>query len=253
MNSALHHDGISRLPLLKSQADPIEWLEKNLEVTRLGDSELLEVSLPSRTGLSTKEQASLINAVVSAYIDEVVDKDRKMMLQRQETLKILSKTYSDMMKARRDTIRKLASTDFPSAQVALWDTLRADLPRQYHDLEARNVELRMDRAEAEAMLLRRKQNEASSGEQGRKEIAQLEDRVAALDARRKVLDREVDLLAKKMRSASQRVELLDLADYEDDLKQIQLAADKIGAALEELNIELQAPPRVRLIEPAESD
>ena len=108
MNAALQHDGISRLPLLKSQADPIDWLVKNVEVNRLGDSELVEVSLPP-TGLPGKEQATVINAVVSAYIDEVVNKDRRRMLQRHDTLKKLSKTYSEMLKTRRDTIRKLGA------------------------------------------------------------------------------------------------------------------------------------------------
>jgi hypothetical protein len=56
-----------------------------------------------------------------------------------------------------------------------------------------------------------------------------------------------------MRSACQRVELLDLAEYQDDLKQIQFAAEKIGAAVEQLNIELQAPPRVTLVELAEAN
>ena len=72
-NSALQHDGISSLPLLKSQADPIDWLEKSLEVTKLGESEILEVSLVPRTGFSSKEQATIVNAVVDAYIDEVVN------------------------------------------------------------------------------------------------------------------------------------------------------------------------------------
>jgi hypothetical protein len=46
MMSALQHDGIANLPLLKSQADPIDWLEKNLEVNSIADTEIVEVSLP---------------------------------------------------------------------------------------------------------------------------------------------------------------------------------------------------------------
>ena len=118
MNAALQHGGISKLPLLKSQADPIDWLVKNLEVNRLGESEIVEVSLPPRTGFSGKEQATIINAVVGAYIEEVADKDRKQMLQRQETLKKLSKTYSEMMKTRRETIRHLAWTASPAQTIS---------------------------------------------------------------------------------------------------------------------------------------
>ena len=93
MNAALQQDGISRLPLLKSQADPVDWLVKNLEVSRLVDSEIVEVSLPPRTGFSSKEQASCHQRRRGAYIDEVVNKDRKQMVasarDAQETLKRL--------------------------------------------------------------------------------------------------------------------------------------------------------------------
>ena len=80
--------------MFKSEADPIDWLVKNLEVNRLGESEIVEVSLgPRRAGISSKDQATIINAVAGAYIDEVVNKERKQMLRRtrdaQETLKNL--------------------------------------------------------------------------------------------------------------------------------------------------------------------
>jgi hypothetical protein len=253
MNTALHHDGISRLPLLKSQGDPIEWLEKNLEVTRLGDSELLEVSLPSRTGFSTKEQASLINAVVSAYIDEVVDKDRKIMLQRQETLKKLWKTYSDMMRTRRDTIRKLAKT--ASSVQTTSDQEGYAVSWLYHDLRTRAIDLTLERVKAEALLKWRRKIEARSSELSQKEIAQLQEQLTVLEAQQKAIQHELEILVDQMQKTidRDRASDLDLTDYQDDLKHIQLAADKIGEALEELNVELQAPPRITLVERAEAD
>jgi hypothetical protein len=251
-NSALQRDGISKSALVKSLADPIEWLEKNLEVSRLGDSELLEVSLPSRTGFSTKEQAWLINAVVGAYIDEVVNKDRQQMRHRQETLKKLLKDYSDMMKTRRDTIRKLATA---SHGQTISDREEYALSRLHLDLRTRAIDLTLERVKAEALLKWRRKSESRSSDQAQKEIAQLQDQLVVLEAQQKAIQHELELSVDQMQKTSdrERASDLDLTEYQDDLKQIQLAATKIGAALEELNVELQAPPRVTLVEKAEAD
>ena len=163
MNAALQHDGISRLPLLKSQADPIDWLVKNLEVNRLGESEIIEVSLPPRTGFSSKEQATVINAVVSAYIDEVVDKERKLMLQRQETLKKLSRAYSEMMKTRRETIRKLASSASHGQELS--ESEKYAMSRLQLDLRTRAIDLTLERVKAEALLKWRRKSQTRSSEQ----------------------------------------------------------------------------------------
>jgi hypothetical protein len=253
MNTALQHDDISRLPLLKSQADPIDWLEKNLEVSNIADTELVEVSLPPRTGFSSKDQATVINAVVRAYIDEVVSKDRKQMLRRQETLKKLSREYSEMMNSRRDTIRKLASTAAHSQTIS--DQEEYAVSRLHLDLRTRAIDITLERVKAEALLKLRRKSEARSSEQSRKEIAQLQVQLTVLEAQQNAIQHELELSVDQMQKTTdrERASDLDLSEYQDDLKQLQIAADKIGATLEELNVELQAPPRVMLVERAEAN
>jgi hypothetical protein len=202
MNAALQHDGISRLPLLKSQADPIEWLVTNLEVNWLRDSELVEVSLPPRTGLSSTEQASVINAVVNAYMDEVVNKERKQKLQRQETLKKLSKTYADMLKTRRDTIRKLASTAPQGQEPSEWE--KYTMSRLQLDLSTRAIDLTLERVKAEALLKWRRKSEARSSEQSQKEIAQLEEQLTVLEAQQKAIQHELELSVDQMPKTNDR-------------------------------------------------
>ena len=79
--------------------------------------------------------------------------------------------------------------------------------------------------------------------------------MTVLEAQQKAIHHELELSVDQMQKTidRERASDLDLSDYQDDLKQIQLAADKIGTTLEELNVELQAPPRVTLVERAEVD
>ena len=127
------------------------------------------------------------------------------------------------------------------------------MPRLFLDLRTREVDLKLQWVEAEALLHSRTKVEAKSGDQSQKELAQLQDRLTVLVAQQKAVHHEIELLVAQMRKAFDRASDLDLSEYQDDLKQVQLAADKIGTALEELNVELQAQPRIMLLERAEGN
>ena len=73
LSTALADRRASQLLSIKNRSDPITWLQQNLEVTNPKDTELLQVSLASSSGASTSDQAVIINAIVHAYIDEVVN------------------------------------------------------------------------------------------------------------------------------------------------------------------------------------
>src|SRR5262249_49623551 len=73
LQTAFQRPEVRRLPAIKNRTDPVAWLEQNLDVTNLPDTELLQVSMAARSGASGSDQAALINAVVHAYLDEVVN------------------------------------------------------------------------------------------------------------------------------------------------------------------------------------
>src|SRR5262249_25213927 len=75
LTAAFRSPEVQRLPAIKSRTDPLAWLEQNLEVTNLPDTELLQVAMMASSGASGTDQASLINTVVRAYMDEVVHRD----------------------------------------------------------------------------------------------------------------------------------------------------------------------------------
>jgi capsular exopolysaccharide synthesis family protein len=105
LSSALSSEGISKLPMIRDLPDQLAWLQENVEAQFLGESELMEISLG---GDRPEDLKRIVNAVTAAFMDEIVLKEGKEKAGRLETLKKLSKTYTDMKKTRRDTIRKLA-------------------------------------------------------------------------------------------------------------------------------------------------
>ena len=122
------------------------------------------------------------------------------------------------------------------------------LPRLYHDLRTRRVQLRLEQSEAETLLARRKKAEGATTDPSRQEIARLEDRLAVLIAGQKVIDEELERLTQEMRGTVGRE--LDLAAAKEDIAQMEDASRKIAAEVEALSVELEAPPRIRTIDDA---
>jgi hypothetical protein len=67
------------------------------------DTEIMEISLSG----SDPEQAGIVNAIKNAYFEEVVNIELRRRSDRHAKLKRIKQTYADMLKERRDTIRKL--------------------------------------------------------------------------------------------------------------------------------------------------
>jgi hypothetical protein len=249
LDAALQDRGVSQLPSIKSRPDPIAWLQQNLEVTNLKDTEILQVSLAPGFGASGSDQAAIINAVVRAYINEVANVDVKRRTDRYNQLRKIKEQYAEILHERRETLRKRSTSS--GRGESLTALAKDALPRLYHDLRTQRVKLRLERAEAETLLARRKEVPGSATDPVRsKEIAQIEDRLAVLSAGQKVLDEELEQASNEMRGAADQS--LDLKAMIDEIAQVEDASRMIGAEVEALNVELEAPARIRLIEDAVS-
>jgi capsular exopolysaccharide synthesis family protein len=77
---------------------------------------------------------------------------------------------------------------------------------------------------------------------------ELQQQLAVLEDLEKTLKAEIQRLNEGNHSLT--VNTLDLQSIQDELEQTQQAATKIGSEVEALTVELQARPRVRLLEPA---
>ena len=109
INSALQQPGISQLDVVKGQDDPVGWLLDHLEVTNPEETEVLEVALAAGSDASEDEQAKLVNAIVQSFFEIIINKDAQTKSSRLETLKKLSSTFKDMMRSRRELLRRLGA------------------------------------------------------------------------------------------------------------------------------------------------
>lgn len=103
LQAALRNPKVGRLPSVRAQVDPVEWLAKKLTITFTG--EILQVSL---NGNDPVEITDLVNAVTDAYLREVVNADRNRRRARFAQLKDVYAKYSDGLKNKREALRTLA-------------------------------------------------------------------------------------------------------------------------------------------------
>ena len=146
--AALRGPEIAKLQCVKRRATPVRWLQDELEVNFPGDAEIMRVSL---VGDEPKESALLLNAIVDAYLREVVDMERK---RRNDRLNELDDVYSakyEQVRRKMNEFRKLAEalgTGSPEAmklkqQIAL---------RRFGDVQTACFRTRLARSRAEGEL-----------------------------------------------------------------------------------------------------
>ena len=107
LRAALNQPGIGELAVIKNQKNPIDWLGRNLQVTFPGNAEIMKVSL---AGASQKELATLVNAVVDAYMTEVVGVERKKLDDCLNELKNIQVRKSEEVKNELNELRIMAKS-----------------------------------------------------------------------------------------------------------------------------------------------
>ncbi len=190
LQAALKDEKVSKYRMVQEQADPISWLEQELTVRFVQDSDVLEIAC-LRGATQSRSQAWSTRS--RRYMSEVVNVDVKRQTERHAKLKKIKDMYSEILKERRNRFRHYSrEIDFG----------KEPFPTLYQNLMAQNIQLDMERAEAETLLARRKKAAGAETDQVRKEIAQLDDRIAVLTARKKVLDDGLEQV--KPRTADRR-------------------------------------------------
>jgi beta-lactamase regulating signal transducer with metallopeptidase domain len=99
LRQALTEPGIAQLAIVKAQADPVRWLQKNLQAQYEADSDKLRVQLAAGPA---DEAAKIVNAVVKAYFDEIVNESSR---RRKAELAKLQRAYNER-EARVADLRK---------------------------------------------------------------------------------------------------------------------------------------------------
>jgi hypothetical protein len=225
LNTALRQLQARDLPVLREQADPLPWLERSLRVDFDLAPEIMRVSLE---GGKPDGLAEILNAVVAAYLQEIVEKERNERNIRLEALKKLHTNYETVLSDKRKTLRRLATSvggdlDSPLQRDLLFQDL-LDCKR-----ELRRV--RLERAAARAQAAKADQPSPTD---------------APLAAKEELLRaEEKELLARLNPRAA-----VDLEPLRADIDQVNKVAERVAAEVEVLKVELQAPERIRVLEEA---
>jgi len=326
LNAALKQEGIAKLKVIAKQVDPIEWLEKELQVDFANGSEILRISM---SGNEAAEVMALVNAVTQAYRDEVVDVEAKTRRDRYEMLKETWSRYQENLREKRKELKRLTEVAGSDDKRTLADLNRleidrlgraeTELARVESELRSLRVELQilqeeqaMNAADISPAVIEAEVNKDRSIElldarmaQSQKTFDQvsrlvrnggdpslqrqrnefeaartalvaqkkklypivtqqlqekarsgLEVRTGLLQERIKILSGLEGVLAADVKRLSDRYHSItrnsvDLFSIQEEIGSADQIAKTIGSEVEALNIELQAPPRIRLLERAE--
>jgi hypothetical protein len=148
------------MPLPKYR-DPIEWPQQSLEVTNPKDSEILRVSLAPGAGLSGADRAAIINAAVRSDTEEVVNAELGRRTERLDRLQKMKERQTELLQKKRAALRKLSKAEGGEHLAGLE---KEAWPRLCHDLRTPRVKLRLERAEVETFLERRKKAERAAAD-----------------------------------------------------------------------------------------
>jgi RNA polymerase sigma factor (sigma-70 family) len=238
LQAALKRPEVAQLEVLKAKADPLGWLEKNLRAMYVDNTGLLRVSVAEG---SRPDRAALTNAVVRAYLEEVVGREQKQKTQRLEMLRDIRAAYESNVRDKRNTLHKMmeergaASSLKPQFDREDLTGFRAELQR---------VRLGSIRAQARLNYLKK-----APGAEA-KEIVKLEQEVGVLAEQAKLLKAAIDPLARSVQERRRTANDPEIGLLRDDIAAGEQLGRRLTAEEEALQVELRAAPRVRLLEEA---
>lgn len=235
--AALRDSKVRALASVRRQATPermIAWLKNELQVGfPNGNLEFMQVSL---TGSDPEEAALLVNSVIRAYFEEVVNAER---MRRRARLNEIQQVYAEKeneLRTKKTELKQLAETldiDVASGGAVRQQVAVTRLLESHKELAGLKRDLRRARAELAA--------DPAGGADAKRREAQ----IAMLDRLVQECQKDVDQYTKEAKLAGRSSVDIDMMQAElrhgeDVLRAIVLERDK-------LRIELRAAPRVTIL------
>lgn len=156
--AALRQPQVAELETIRNEPDPVAWIQQGLRVRFPGNSELMEISF---TAAKPHEAPAIVNAVVDAYLQEVVSVE---LAERRQRLDDLDQLYSEKeaeLRKRRNDLMQLAQQLQTSDAEALNLRERSALQRfSMFRQELANIQMSILRAQAELKIREAWVNEA---------------------------------------------------------------------------------------------
>jgi hypothetical protein len=253
LGQALSNPEVATLPSVLHRHDPVEWLADELTFTFVG--ELLYIEL---RGDDPQEVVKLVNAVTDAYMEEVVNADKRRREHRLAKLKELSLTLAEKMSKHRrnmDVLAERAGSNDRQAveyrnQLAMERAGRAE-----HDLRSLRIQLRDARIDLATLQVPPQAQPRPKGETADDAPDKIQLAVAAQRKRIELLEQEEANLVAEVKEFEEGLQSLHRTALspdpaEDEMRFIEKNAEVIGQEVANLEIELNAPSRVNLYQKA---
>ena len=148
LKAALKSEDIKQLELVKGEADPVAWLEDEIKVDFKEGSELINISM---SGTQPEQLVMLVDAVTQAYLQEVVNLERKKRQEQLDELEDVYRNAKKKLREKRDTLLRLADRLGTSDSQALTQKQLVFLAN-YGEIKKQHIQVRYDLAKAEARL-----------------------------------------------------------------------------------------------------
>jgi capsular exopolysaccharide synthesis family protein len=150
LNAALSDPQVVGLTTVAEQGDgALDWLSKEVNVEFLNGSDLLRIAL---RGERPRDLAVIVNAIMSAYLREVVTQEDARRRKRLEQLNDLYDSYQADLRTKREAFRGLAEAAGSNDQKTLAYKQRLEIEEQAaaeKELQQCRLQLRQARAELE--------------------------------------------------------------------------------------------------------
>ncbi len=168
LNAALRDEGVKNLPIVASSPDAVSWLQEELSVKFPADGEIMQVSLETADPTSC---VKLVNAVVNAYMNEVVVSERNERLKRLDNLERVYAEAETKVRNKRAELKTLAAAlgtgDSESLTVAQQSTLQ-----QFGLMQEKlsDVQYQLMQAQGEIKILQDLQTRLASADESKAEV-----------------------------------------------------------------------------------
>jgi RNA polymerase sigma factor (sigma-70 family) len=244
LRAALRRPEVAGLAILKTNEDPVGWLEKNLRAVLIENTGVVRISVAEG---SAAERAALANAVADAYMQEVIGTEQEHKQKRLTELDKLRNEHEEVLRDKRQRLVKLGQVLGASRSLEQ-EFGREDLAefrKEWH-----RVRLARIAAQARLNCLKR----AGAKEGGKEAAARLEEEVAVLAEQEKLLKEEIAPLADKVqaRGRTETAEETELASVREEIAAAEQIAKTLASEVGLMQVEMRAAPRVRLIQRAEA-
>jgi beta-lactamase regulating signal transducer with metallopeptidase domain len=252
LRAALRNPKVAKLSLIRQQqmpGDAEKWLVDRLQVRFPGNAEVMAVSF---RGDDPKQAVVLVNAIVDAYLSEVVNAESSL---KQERLNELEKLYAERvqdLRKKQETLKSMARDIGASDSGALGvkqklaleelALLRQEVVKSQSDLRRYEVELAVQKAFLE---------DAKD-----KDRAPILKEIKRIEVSVKVTTKQTEELAKliqKMTDEAARYGLTSVSMdmLRADIKNMETVQAQLVSEMETLKVKLYSTPRVTLLERAE--